>query len=60
MVQLPSTFGAISGATSPAYTTSATTYDSGDGIAGTNFDNDDRLKCSLTVVGACCCQNLQQ
>ena len=48
----PSTFGAISGATSPAYTTSATTYDSGDGIAGTNFDNDDRLKCSLTAVGA--------
>ena len=48
----PSTFGAISGATSPAYTTSATTYDSGDGILGTNFDNDDRLKCSLTAVGA--------
>ena len=48
----PSTFGAISGATSPSYTTSATTYDSGDGIVGTNFDNDDRLKCSLTAVGA--------
>ena len=52
MVQPPSTFGAISGATSPSYTTSATTYDSGDGIVGTNFDNDDRLKCSLTAVGA--------
>ena len=48
----PTTFGAISGATSPSFTTSATSYDSGDGIAGTLFDNNDRLKCTLSAVGA--------